>query len=99
MPNQFGHRIDTGLLAAYLVRGSKRDRVCDYVEQVVAKPNLCLLPDGDPYVYMRDAGKLRKLSIRSLVYYAIHGKAPTFWQCSCKNKSCITPNHQTGDGL
>lgn len=99
MPNQFDHRIGTELLAAYLVRGGQRDRVSDYVEQTVRNPGLCLLPDDGPYVYMRDAGKLRKLSIRSIVYYAIHGTAPTFWQCGCKNKSCINPNHQTGEGL
>lgn len=99
MPNQFSHRVEPEALAAYLVRGGQRDQVKVYVEQVKSKPGVCLLPDGDPYVYMRDAGKLRKLSIRSLVYYAIHGNAPTFWQCGCKNKSCINPNHQTGEGL
>lgn len=99
MPNQFSHRVETELLADYMVRGGQRERIKVYVDQVKEKAGMCLLPDGDPYVYMRVAGKLRKLSIRSLVYYVVQGKAPTFWQCACKNKSCINPNHQTGDGL
>lgn len=98
-PNQFTHRVEPELLEAYLVRGGQRDRITAYVEQVTAKPGLCLAPDGENYVYMRVAGKLRKISVRSLVYYAIHRKTPTFWPCGCKNKGCINPNHQSGDGL
>jgi len=97
--NQFTHRVDIELLKTYMVRGGQRERIKVYADQVRAKPGVCLLPDGENYVFMRDAGKLKKVSVRSLVYYVVHGTAPTFWPCGCKNKGCINPNHQSGDGL
>lgn len=99
MGNQFNDRVDAGLLSEYLARGTQRQKVRQYIAQLQAVPDLCLLPEGSSYLFMRVAGKLRKMSVRSLVYYAMHGKTPVFWPCACKNKSCINPAHQTGQDL
>lgn len=99
MPNQFDRRMDTALLAEYMERGPHRDKVLEAVAYLREKPGMCLVPSDATSYYMRVAGKLKKFSIRTLVYYAMRGEAPLFHQCSCKNNSCINPWHQTGPGV
>lgn len=99
MPNQFDRRVDTALLAEYMVRGNNRDKILEAVEFFKEKPGMCMVPTDAHVVYMRVAGRLKKFSIKTLVYYAMRGEAPTFHQCSCKNVRCINPWHQTGPGV
>jgi hypothetical protein len=99
MTNQFSERIKPEVLAEYMARGKDRQNILGYCEQITSKPGLCLLPSGSSYLYFRIAGKLHKLGVRSLVYYAMHQKSPVFWPCQCKNKACINPYHQNGSGL
>lgn len=99
MTNQYNNRVKPEILSMYLERGALRQKVAQYVEQVNAVPGLCLLPGGHAYAYIRLAGRNHKMSIRSLVYYAIHKKSPVFFQCNCKNSACINPHHQKGHGL
>lgn len=94
MPNQFNSRVDPDLLAEYLMRGKNREQMVQMAQQVQATPNLCLIPLGADHVYFRVCGTLRKLAIRSLVYYQIHHTAPVFHQCSCDQKRCVNPLHQ-----
>ena len=95
MSNQFDRRMTAEAADHYMALGARREDIRGYVEQIKAKPNLCLLPaSGDGYVFMRVAGKLNKYSVKSLIYYVMEGRVPAFKPCPCKNAGCINPYHQ-----
>lgn len=94
MPNQFDSRVDPDILAEYLMRGKHREAMIGLAQQVKATPALCVLPIGPDHVYFRVCGVLKKLAVRSLVYYEIHKTAPVFYQCSCDQVRCVNPDHQ-----
>lgn len=94
--NQFTSDPDRrlSLFEDYMARGSQAQMIRDTVKHLSTVPNLCLLPTGPSVLFMRVAGKLHKLSVKGLVYYAATGLAPTFGPCTCNNPGCINPAHQ-----